>query len=117
MNRSITPLSLVIDQACINRYAELTGDANPLHLDATFAAGTRMGGIVAHGTLSSNLIWQMFDAAGLLVADVQVRFLVPVRPGDVITAEAEPLEEPPVMRVASCGLTAVPFQSLMPVMP
>ena len=91
MNRSITPLSLVIDQACINRYAELTGDANPLHLDATFAAGTRMGGIVAHGTLSSNLIWQMFDAAGLLVADVQVRFLVPVRPGDVITAEAEPL--------------------------
>lgn len=33
-----------------------------------------MGGIVAHGTLGSNLIWQMFDAAGVVVADVQVRF-------------------------------------------
>eukprot|EP01022_Parablepharisma_sp_SALTPOND_P021553 TRINITY_DN427_c1_g3_i1.p1 TRINITY_DN427_c1_g3~~TRINITY_DN427_c1_g3_i1.p1 ORF type:complete len:1404 (-),score=404.80 TRINITY_DN427_c1_g3_i1:6090-10301(-) len=33
------------------------------------------------------------------------------------TAEAEPLEDPPVMRAGSCGFTAVPFQSLMPVMP
>ncbi len=91
--RPIPPLSLVIDQARIRRYAELTGDANPLHLDAAFAATTRLGGIVAHGTLSSNLVWQMFDIAGMAVAEVQLRFLAPVRPGDVVTAEAEPLPD------------------------
>lgn len=91
--RPIPSLSLVIDQARIRRYAELTSDANPLHLDAAFAATTRLGGIVAHGTLSSNLAWQMFDAAGVAVVEVQMRFLAPVRPGDVVTAEAEPLAE------------------------
>ena len=85
----VPPLSLAIDQARIRAYADLTGDANPLHLDAAFAATTRLGGIVAHGTLGSNLVWQMFDAAGVDVAEVQLRFLAPVRPGDTVTAVAE----------------------------
>lgn len=90
---AVPPLSLAIDTDRIRRYAALTGDTNPLHLDAAFAATTRLGGIVAHGTLSSNLVWQMFDVSGVSVSEVQLRFLAPVRPGDVVTAEAEPLAE------------------------
>lgn len=93
MPKLIAPRSLRVDQAAIRRYAELTGDANPLHLDADFAATTRMAGIVAHGTLTSNLVAEMFDAAGVCVVELQLRFLAPVRPGDVVTAEAQALPD------------------------
>ena len=80
---------LLVDRAKINLYAELTGDANPLHLDASFAATTTMGGIIGHGTMTSNLLWEVFSAAGLAVTGMAVRFLAPVRPGDRLTAGGE----------------------------
>jgi 3-hydroxybutyryl-CoA dehydratase len=82
--------SLTVDDAHIRQYADLTGDFNPLHLDAEFAKQTPLGGVVAHGTMSSNLIWESLSAtfgqrrcAG---ATVEIRFLKPVRPGDHVTA-------------------------------
>lgn len=76
----------LVEQHDIDLYAELTGDANPLHLDAAFAATTAMRGIVAHGTMSSNLLWQVSTEAGLCVIEMTVKFLAPVRPGDQLTA-------------------------------
>jgi len=81
--------TLTVDQTQINLYAELTGDANPLHLDAAFAATTAMGGIIGHGTMTSNLLWQVFAATGLTVTEMAVRFLAPVRPGDRLAAGGE----------------------------
>jgi acyl dehydratase len=82
--------SLTVDVALIERYANLTGDFNPIHLDAAFAERTPLGGIIAHGTMSLNLIWEALSAtfadrleAG---AEVDIRFLHPVRPGDHVTA-------------------------------
>ena len=45
-------------------YAVASGDDNPLHLDDDFAAGTRFGGIIAHGMLTLAFISEMM-AAGL----------------------------------------------------
>lgn len=73
----------------IRRYGELTNDFNPIHTDPAFAAATTLGTVIAHGTLSLNLIWQSlaltlgnqsFDSTTL-----DIRFLVPVRVDDVIT--------------------------------
>ena len=49
-------ISLRADRQAILAYAELTGDFNPIHVDPEFAAKTPMGGVIAHGTLSLNLI-------------------------------------------------------------
>ena len=47
----------------LNRYARASGDANPLHLDAEFAAATQFGGIIAHGMLTLAFISEMMVAA------------------------------------------------------
>ena len=52
-----------ISQAKLNDYAEASGDHNPLHLDAEFAAQTQFGGIVAHGMLTLGLISEMLTTA------------------------------------------------------
>jgi 3-hydroxybutyryl-CoA dehydratase len=86
---TLAPVSLTISQALIREYAELTQDFNPLHLDARFAAATPMGGIIAHGTLSMNLIWQsLAETLGERAqqATLDVKFMRPVRVGDRVTA-------------------------------
>ena len=39
--------TLVFDEASIRAFATLSGDANPMHHDAEFAAKTRFGGLIA----------------------------------------------------------------------
>lgn len=58
MAESLKTVRLVVDQETILRYARITGDFNPLHVDPELAAKSAMGGVIAHGTLSMNLIWQ-----------------------------------------------------------
>jgi 3-hydroxybutyryl-CoA dehydratase len=53
---------LLVDRAAIRRYADVTQDFNPIHLDPEFAARTPMGGVIAHGMLSLSLIWQSLQA-------------------------------------------------------
>lgn len=48
-----------ISQEQLIAYSAASGDDNPLHLDAAFAAGTRFGGIIAHGMLTLALISEM----------------------------------------------------------
>ena len=51
-----------ITQKSLTAYAAASGDDNPLHLDAGFAAGTRFGGIIAHGMLTLAFISEMMTA-------------------------------------------------------
>ncbi len=83
---SLVPLSLQVTQDAIMLYAAITDDFNPIHCDPEFAARTPMAGVIAHGTMSMNLIWQSlsktFDAATLAGATLQIRFIKPVRLGN-----------------------------------
>ncbi|CAN5758600.1 MaoC family dehydratase [soil metagenome] len=77
-------------------------DPQPIHIDAEAAAGELFGGLVASG-------WQTLGATTRLVLAARplgstplvgvgidnLRFLAPVRAGDVLTAEAEVLEVRP----------------------
>lgn len=85
-------VSLHVDMQAIRDYAEITGDYNPIHLDPEFAAKTPMGGVIAHGTLSMNLIWRHIELNhgrdALKDAEIDIRFVAPVRVGDTLTVKA-----------------------------
>lgn len=87
---------LQIEKDLLRTYAEVTEDWNPLHLDEEFASRTPIGGIIAHGTLSLNLILRVFaECLGLQAlpgAILDVRFIKPVRLGDRVTGYARVME-------------------------
>jgi 3-hydroxybutyryl-CoA dehydratase len=93
---TLRELNLRADFGAIRRYAALTKDANPIHLDAEFASRTRMSGIIAHGTLSLSLIWECLSVsvapAALKGAELDVSFVRPVRENDLVTAGGELVE-------------------------
>lgn len=68
------------------RYAEASGDHNPLHTDPTFARAAGLDGVIAHGMLVMGLLGRI--AAGLAgpggLRDFQVRFRAPTRPGETL---------------------------------
>jgi 3-hydroxybutyryl-CoA dehydratase len=87
---TLQPLSLKVETPVIRAYAQLTDDFNPIHLDPQFAAATPMGGIIAHGTMSICLLWQMLyrslGGSAFEALELDVRFVNPVREGEILTA-------------------------------
>ena len=79
-----------VTQAQIAKYADASGDHNPLHLDPDFAATTPFGQPVAHGMLvlafASELLTRSFGRAWLCGGRLRARFRSPVYAGDVVTA-------------------------------
>jgi acyl dehydratase len=51
LNRTFRPTGRTITEADVVSFAGLSADYNPLHVDAHYAAGTQLGGRVAHGLL------------------------------------------------------------------
>jgi len=86
----LTPITKSLTQETIQRYAEASGDFNPIHIDEAFAAQTPFGGTIAHGMLVmaylSELLTGAFGRAWLEGGKLKVRFRAPARPGDTITA-------------------------------
>ena len=73
----------------VERFAELTGDLNRLHMDEEYARKTVFGGRVAHGLLVLSLAVGLWYDNGLtrdslvaLVGMNKVAFRAPVRPND-----------------------------------
>lgn len=96
MTDDLPTVSKRIDRAAIRLYAEISDDFNPIHVDPEFAAASPMKGIIAHGMLSLNLIWQVLrNAAGEIQPPVvlDVRFRKPVRENDVVTAGGRRAED------------------------
>jgi acyl dehydratase len=69
--------------------AGLFGDFNPLHVNEKFGKGTRFGGRIAHGYLTSNVMAAQMGMLlhGTAIAYVEhcIRFKSPVRAGDTLT--------------------------------
>jgi acyl dehydratase len=88
--------SRTISARDIELFTELTGDRNPLHYDQQAAAGTRFGGIIVQGGVTSGLlnavVAEELPGPGSVFLHVDWHFKAPVRPGDEITAEVEVLE-------------------------
>jgi acyl dehydratase len=92
----------------IELFTEITGDRNPIHYDERAAAHSRFGGIVVPGGVTTGLlnalVAEQLPGPGSVFLEVSWRFLAPVRPGDVITAEAtvtEVRQDKPVTTLAT----------------
>lgn len=84
--------SKTLSEADLVLFAGLSGDSNPLHIDAAYAAKTRFKERIAHGLLTASLISAVLGTklpgpGGVYVSQT-LRFLKPVRIGDTITAQA-----------------------------
>ncbi len=55
----MTPIILErsLSQAEFDRFAQVSGDNNPIHVDPAFSARTRFGRTVSHGMLLYSVIW------------------------------------------------------------
>jgi 3-hydroxybutyryl-CoA dehydratase len=82
-----------VTQKDINRYAEASGDFNPIHIDESFAAKTPLGGTIAHGMLIlayvSEMMTEAFGESWVEGGKLSVRFKAPARPGDTITTSGK----------------------------
>jgi acyl dehydratase len=75
----------------IELFTEISGDRNPLHYDADFAARTRFGGIVVQGGVTTAVlnavVAEDLPGPGSVFLQLDLSFRAPVRPGDTITGE------------------------------
>ena len=80
-----------LDEGDVRAFARASGDENPVHLDADYAATTRFGGPIAHGVLTLGVVSAaLARLPGLVIYLSQsVRFVAPVAVGDRVTAVCE----------------------------
>jgi len=105
----IGPLGLAVGQRArrtktvtakdVELYAEITGDRNPLHFDASFAGRTRFKRLVAQGGITSGMLNALvamdLPGPGTVFMNQSLRYLAPTYLGDTLTAEVEVLSLKP----------------------
>ena len=83
-------LSKVVTDRDIALFAEVSEDRNPVHLDEGYARDTMFSGRIAHGMLTASLlsavIGEQLPGHGTVYLGQSLKFLAPVRPGDLVEA-------------------------------
>lgn len=79
-----------IAQEQLRRYADASGDYNPIHLDEQAAHRVGLDSVIAHGMLSMAFLGQfvnqqIVDIPGARIAELRARFINMVRLGDTLT--------------------------------
>ena len=76
----------------VDRFAALTGDFSPLHMDDAFARARGFRGRVVHGAFTAGLVSRLIgtQAPGrnCLLHSIGMQFIAPVYPGDRLRIEA-----------------------------
>ena len=85
-------ISREVTDEVIRKFAEVSGDYNPIHLDEEFAKTTRFGKRIAHGMLSgafiSAILGNEFRGRTVIYLSQTLKFTAPVFIGDTVTATA-----------------------------
>lgn len=104
---SIT-LEHVFSQEDFDRFATLSGDDNPIHVDPEFSARTRFGATVAHGLLLASflrgLIRQLVPGK---VVSQQLVFLAPTYTQQAMRFDVEVTGQTPTQCVVSLSCTRI----------
>ncbi|MBA3632629.1 MAG: MaoC family dehydratase [Acidobacteria bacterium] len=76
----------------VEKFAEVSGDYNPIHLDDEFAKNTRFGKRIAHGMLGgafiSAVLGYELSVRKIVYLSQTMKFVAPVFIGDTVTAKA-----------------------------
>ena len=90
-------ISKSVEERDVQLFAAVSGDNNPVHLDAAFAAETLFKERIAHGMFSGALISAAIacelPGPGTIYLGQQLKFTRPVKLGDQLTVELEVLEK------------------------
>ena len=90
-------VSKTVTDEVVRRFAEVTEDFNPVHVDDEFAAKSLFKERIAHGMLGAGLISAVLGTRlpgpNTIYLGQDLKFLAPVKLGDTITAEVEVLEK------------------------
>lgn len=88
-----------LTQESFRHFADMTGDAHPIHYDAAYAAETRFGRPLAHGLLLMGMtalgatpLSGRLEEAMVAFLDQGCRFLRPAFVGDTVTSAFEVAE-------------------------
>ena len=83
--------SLRIDRVLIARFAGVSRDFNPIHVDEEFARNAGLPSVIAHGAISLGLAGRLLsDWVGLTgVHSLNAKLVAPAFPGDQLVAEGE----------------------------
>lgn len=77
----------------IQLFAEVSTDHNPVHMDDDYAMDTIFEGRIAHGMLTASLIsaviGEQLPGHGAVYLGQSLKFMAPVRPGDMVYAEVK----------------------------
>ena len=86
----------VVTDEDIEMFAQVSTDRNPVHLDEEYAQDTIFEGRIAHGMLTAGLIsaviGEQLPGHGTIYMGQNLKFLAPVRPGDMVRAEVEVID-------------------------
>src|SRR5947209_2524100 len=82
-----------ITDADIVRFADVSGDHNPVHLDEEYAASSPFGKRIAHGFLTGSMISAVIGmelpGPGSIYLGQTLKFLAPVHINDTVTVSVE----------------------------
>ena len=86
----------VFTQADFDRFAALSGDDNPIHVDPAFSAETRFGRTVAHGMLLYAALWGLVRRhyPGAVQETQDLMFPAPTYAGETMRLEVDLLDRP-----------------------
>jgi 3-hydroxybutyryl-CoA dehydratase len=97
-------LAKTVSEADIVAFADISGDRNPVHLDAEYAATTIFKERIAHGMLSAAYISAVFGmklpGPGAIYISQTLNFKAPVKIGDTVVAAVKVIELVPEKRRA-----------------
>jgi len=92
----VAELAKTVTESDIVLFAGVTGDFNPVHVDAEAAKQSVFGERIAHGMLSAGFISAVLGmrlpGPGSIYLSQTLRFTKPVRIGDTVTARVEVVE-------------------------
>ncbi|WP_017378605.1 MaoC family dehydratase [Paenisporosarcina sp. TG-14] len=90
-------LSKTISESDIYQFAGITGDFNPLHVDAEYAKKSIFSERIAHGILTagfiSSVLAMKLPGSDTIYLSQNLIFRAPVRIGDTVIAEVEIIEK------------------------
>lgn len=85
--------SKTVTETDVAFFAAITGDFNPLHVDAVKAAQSQFESRIVHGMLNASLLCSVYGmqipGSGAVHLEQSLSFVAPVRIGDTITAHVE----------------------------
>ena len=104
-------LSRTITEAHIVNYAGITGDMNPIHVDAEYAKQSMFGERVAHGMLVAGLISAVLGTQlpgpNCIYLGQDLKFTAPVKIGDTVKVVVTVTEKRDDKRIIKLQTTAL----------